>query len=269
MNIEAYISSGVIEAYVSGVATPAEIREIEEMMRLHPEVETAVREQEDILFRYAEQHAAAPPAHLKQQIWRTLSAESLDESQPVFPVEKHITNRKPVRIHYALAASIVLLIASAGGNMWLMRQNTRMEHSIVALASRQDALQREMTAMELAEQSSREMIEVLTLPALKKISLAGVGTHTAHAAMLYWDGATGDVYLDMNSMPEAPAGKQYQLWAIIDGKPVDAGMYNAAQYNALHRMKTIARAEMFAVTIENSGGSPTPTLEQMVVAGKT
>ena len=87
--------------------------------------------------------------------------------------------------------------------------------------------------------------------------------------MLYWDGATGDVYVNLNTMPAAPPGKQYQLWAIVDGKPVDAGMYDNNSSIALHKMKTIPKAEMFAVTIENAGGSPTPTLDQMVVAGKT
>jgi hypothetical protein len=33
-------------------------------------------------------------------------------------------------------------------------------------------------------------------------------------------------------------------------------------------MLVIERAEMFAITIENRGGSEQPTLDQMVVAGK-
>ncbi len=42
-------------------------------------------------------------------------------------------------------------------------------------------------------------------------------------ATVYWNTVSKDVYVLQNSMPKAPSGKQYQLWAIVNGKPVDAG----------------------------------------------
>ena len=36
----------------------------------------------------------------------------------------------------------------------------------------------------------------------------------------------------------------------------------------MQKMKVIPQAEMFAVTLEKEGGSPTPTLDEMYVAGK-
>jgi anti-sigma-K factor RskA len=67
-------------------------------------------------------------------------------------------------------------------------------------------------------------------------------------------------------MEKTPAGKQYQLWAIVDGKPVDAGMIGDCE--GLCKMKVIDHAEAFAVTLENAGGSPAPTLTAMFVLGK-
>jgi anti-sigma-K factor RskA len=64
-----------------------------------------------------------------------------------------------------------------------------------------------------------------------------------------------------------PAGKQYQLWAIVDGKPVDAGMIDLNQPIVFQQMKTINSAQAFAVTIENVGGSATPSLETMCLLG--
>ena len=69
-------------------------------------------------------------------------------------------------------------------------------------------------------------------------------------------------------MPQPQAGQQYQLWAIVDGKPVDAGMVEIDPGKALHRMKNIPKAEAFAITLEKAGGSPTPTLTAMFVMGK-
>jgi len=73
-------------------------------------------------------------------------------------------------------------------------------------------------------------------------------------------------HLLANKLPQAPSGKQYQLWALVDGKPVDAGMIGDC--NGLCRLKNIPRAQAFAITLEREGGSPTPTMDQMYVLGK-
>jgi anti-sigma-K factor RskA len=61
--------------------------------------------------------------------------------------------------------------------------------------------------------------------------------------------------------------QQYQLWAIIDGKPVDAGVFDG-NVASLLKMKEIGTgAVTFAVTVEPRGGKQSPTLESMQVAG--
>ncbi len=82
-----------------------------------------------------------------------------------------------------------------------------------------------------------------------------------------WNVNTKEVYVADVSLPEVPSDKQYQLWAIVDGKPVDAGMLSDAK-NLAQKMKVFEKAEMFAITLEKKGGSPTPTMEAMYVAGK-
>lgn len=80
---------------------------------------------------------------------------------------------------------------------------------------------------------------------------------------------TGEVYIDPGNLPEAPEGMQYQLWGIVDGKPVDAGMIVTKKGNKyrMQKMKTFGKAEAFAVTLETMGGNPTPK-GQMYVMGK-
>ncbi len=59
---------------------------------------------------------------------------------------------------------------------------------------------------------------------------------------------------------------QYQLWAIVDGKPVDAGVFDSTTAGLL-KMKALAGAAAFAVTIEPRGGKATPSLETLQVIG--
>ena len=106
-----------------------------------------------------------------------------------------------------------------------------------------------------------------------KNSLPVVLKGTPHApdalAKIYWMKTTGDVYVDPSNLPGVPSGKQYQLWAIVDGKPVDAGMISTEKgiYH-IQKMKSFGRAEAFAITLEKAGGSPTPTMDQMYVISK-
>ncbi|OYW78343.1 MAG: hypothetical protein B7Z27_07670 [Sphingobacteriia bacterium 32-37-4] len=75
-----------------------------------------------------------------------------------------------------------------------------------------------------------------------------------------------DVYILPNKLPLPANGKQYQLWAIVEGKPVNAGVISDCA--GLCKMKNIPSASMFAITLEKLGGSETPTLSEMYVAGK-
>ena len=77
--------------------------------------------------------------------------------------------------------------------------------------------------------------------------------------------------LNVDNLPMPPSDKQYQLWALKDGKPIDAGVFDMkpGTDGDMHMMPvTIAEADAFAVTLEKKGGSPTPTLTQLYVMGK-
>lgn len=98
------------------------------------------------------------------------------------------------------------------------------------------------------------------------VSLQGVAGMENNRATVYWRSEDKNVYLQADHLPPAPAGKQYQLWALMDGKPVDAGLLRNGEN--LCRMKPVQKAQAFAITLENAGGSPTPTLSRLYVLGK-
>jgi anti-sigma-K factor RskA len=59
---------------------------------------------------------------------------------------------------------------------------------------------------------------------------------------------------------------QYQLWAIVDGKPVSAGIYSEDKDSQIVLSK-IENPQAFAITLEKQGGSIVPTMENMFVIG--
>jgi anti-sigma-K factor RskA len=71
-------------------------------------------------------------------------------------------------------------------------------------------------------------------------------------------------------MPVNDKAHQYQLWALVGGKPVDLGVFDsgADTLTNIKEMKSLASADAFAVTLEPRGGSVNPTMDQMMVIGK-
>ena len=68
-------------------------------------------------------------------------------------------------------------------------------------------------------------------------------------------------------MPSPGDGKQFQLWALVGGKPVDAGVFVTGQ-EGIQRVKDVMNADIWAVTLEPKGGSLSPTMDQMYLISK-
>jgi len=73
---------------------------------------------------------------------------------------------------------------------------------------------------------------------------------------------------DLN-MPVNDKAHQYQLWALVGGKPVSLGVFDKddADSSLMKEMKSVPVAQAFAVTLEPRGGSINPTMSQMMVIG--
>jgi anti-sigma-K factor RskA len=110
-------------------------------------------------------------------------------------------------------------------------------------------------------------LRVINDPSYVKVVMKGTPNAPQSLASVYWNKETKQVYLSIQNMRELAQEKQYQLWAIIDGKPVDVGVFDGNVSGLIH-MKDIAQgAVTFAVTVEPRGGKPSPSLETMQVAG--
>ncbi|MBK8311948.1 MAG: hypothetical protein IPL04_14640 [Chitinophagaceae bacterium] len=106
MNIEEYISSGIVESYVLGLASQEERSEFENMCNQYPIVLEARNAFEIALENQAMQNAITPSADVKSKIFNTISSSAKVVSIVEAPVKK-INWFK-----YAAAASVILLAGS-------------------------------------------------------------------------------------------------------------------------------------------------------------
>lgn len=284
MDIQQFISSGIIEAYVLGIASEEEVRELEALSNQYPEVATAIEDCRQTMDDFSTLQSIEPPAALKANIWAAIEADnnsttsnsrtfvSKEEIPALMPkadtVVPFTNNTSSFPWKGAMAAAIVLLAGSLILNFSLWNKSNTTTNEIAALKEEHQLMMDSSKAMQAEISASKNDIQILSNPAMKPVMLAGVGTHTESNAMVMWDTKSKAVYLAIKNMPPPPSGKQYQLWAIVDGKPVDAGVYALNSKTGMQKMKVIPSAQMFAITLEKEGGSAAPTMEAMYAAGK-
>ena len=265
MDIRSYIESGAIEAYVLGLATAAEAAELEQLRKQYPEVDNAIVAFEEQLERTAIAEVETPPAFVKEKLTEKLfiAAETKQNGKLVAMDQKMV---KPVW-KYIAAASIILLAVSTALNVYFHDMYKSADRAYQQLSVQQNSLQASNEIMNTKLNDMNESMKIMTDPAVRAVTMSDAQNKQGSnfRATVYWDTKTKDVYLLSNNLPKAPAGKQYQLWAIVDGKPVDAGMMD--ECTGICHMKNIPQAQMFAITLEEKGGKPQPEGE-MYVLGK-
>jgi anti-sigma-K factor RskA len=76
--------------------------------------------------------------------------------------------------------------------------------------------------------------------------------------------ANGNGYLRNENLAELPEGKTYQLWTIVDGAPVSAGLLGRSPKTSA--FSADAKVQAVAVSIEDAAGASAPTATPVGVA---
>lgn len=269
MNIKDYIQSGIIESYVLGLADAEERAELEQLRMQHPEVEQAIQAFEQELEASAMRNAIPVHSDVKANLFDQLGLKPEEKNVPIAQERKIVqlkSSDKTPFIKYLAAASVILFVISAGFNIYTYNKYKNLEVENRQLALQRDQLYVNNNNIQTRLDELDKNMQLITGPDMIKVALSGVAGKESSRAVVYWNKSNKDVYLMAKALPKAPPGKQYQLWALMDGKPIDAGVLGDC--NTVCKLKNIQNAQAFAITLENEGGSPTPNLEQLYVMGK-
>lgn len=252
MNIQEYISSGIVESYVLGLASEEERAEFEQICAQHPEVRQARIDFELSLEKQAMDNAITPASDLKQKIFSTIGISEPPASRPEAPVRKMTNWWK-----YAAAASVILLAGSIIWNITLSKKNKELEGNYNSSVAELNELKNDLQVLQQN-------------PNIKMAAMGGQPASPASFATVYWDTTSQDVYLMINNLPKPASNQQYQLWAFLNGQPVDMGLIEITEKPLqLYRLKKARSAEAFAITLERRGRPDVRKPEgQVYVLGK-
>lgn len=262
MNTHEYISSGVLEAYALGELSEQERGEVERHLASHADLRTELDQIEAAQEKLLQRTAIKPRDAFRAELFARIDGQA--------PAAKVVSmsSSGPGRWKLAAAASVTVALVSSYLAYHYYDQWKSTQGELTELIAQNQRVASDYNQVNQRLDKIESDIHIIHNPAFKRVALKGTPHAPTSLAYVYWNEDTREVYLSVQEMKQLARENQYQLWAIIDGKPVDAGVFDGDGAGGLFKMKEIGSgATLFAVTVEPRGGKPAPTLETMQVAG--
>ncbi len=286
MDLQEYISSGILELYAAGGLSDAEAREVEAMAEKHPEVKTELDAIQKALTGYASAYRKNPRPELRQRVLDKIEqmgemsnllymqnvqpSEHSSKQPSVYPKPEQVNERSSSR-GYLMAAVWIFLILNIAGNIFFYTKLKGTQEQMTAVINENNKMKSEYEKIRNDMEKKTTDMKMVMNRQNKIVDMKGMEIAPSSFATVYWNPNTKQVMLNVDNLPVPPADKQYQLWALKDGKPIDAGVFELKPGAAgdMHMMPvSIPDADAFAITLEKKGGSPVPDLSQLYVMGK-
>jgi anti-sigma-K factor RskA len=266
MDKEKIINSGLIEQYVLGLTSEEENQLVEECAETYPEVKKEITDLRKALEGYARKHAIHPPQGLKDDILR-----KIDQTKPSPPFGgKEFNFTKPVEMRSGFRWSTWV---AAAGLIGLVFLSASLYNTTNTLRSKKSALEAELASSRAnLSNCESQLITVSNQYALLKdpgtLPVLLNGTEKAPDAnvVVFYNPGKNQTLLQVIDLPEPPKGKQYQIWADVEGEMINMGLLAKGSTDP-QALKFIENAESFNITLEPEGGSKHPTVELLVANG--
>ena len=271
--LKTYIESGILELYVLGQLSATESSEVENMATTHPEVKAEITAIEIAMENYAISNAIVPSKNTEEKIFSRITSNSTlanPKEAKVIPLFEGQSENKIKTLRYLLIACSVMLVVSLGFLFSAHKDLSIANNQIANLSLEKDQFATTVSKLEFNKAGMENQIAMFETTEWNTIRLAGVANSPKAQMVVYWNKTDKSVLINHTAMnlPKTDHSHEYQLWALVDGKPVSLGVFGENAKEAVQQMETIKKAQAFAVTIEPMGGSVNPTMEKMVVMGE-
>lgn len=262
-----------------GTCSSQERQEVECMSHIYPELKEELSSIEKSLEDYVESIALEPPVSVKANI---LNAIKGIEQDKVISINKNINTETSKEVKtpviklnyykYISAASVILLIAFSA--LYITQNNAvnNLEQQLSEAKTNSEKINEEnsikLTKLEKSLASNLSQQELILNASTQSINLSGTPVSPESKVRVYWNSEMQKMVLIKDNLPTPTTDKQYQLWAIADGKPVDLGVLSKEDNGLASTVNVnLNNIQAFAITLEDNGGKPTPNLDQLYVIG--
>ncbi|MEL7119220.1 MAG: anti-sigma factor [Bacteroidota bacterium] len=256
MNKKEFLNTGLLEQYALGLTTEEEALEVERYLKKFPELETDVRDIRSAIEKYATQQAIPPPPGSKSRLMNTLGDMEFNE-------KISDTTDRVSRANYRWLSAAILM--SFAGLIAMMILYAKLQSNHQQLTKDYAALSMECKKESEQAVAIQEMNNFIQNPNTTKLGMGCVADNNTCEAIAFWNRTEGKGYVNLGNLPTPPEGKQYQIWADVDHVMINAGLLENT--DELQTIAYIDNAESLNITLEPIGGSPEPTVSDIVAVG--
>ncbi len=260
----------MLEAYVLGQLTDQEKSVVENNVERYPELRDELARVEDTQEKLLMRMAVNPPLDLKASILSQIDDEEIKKEKEPEPKPAPVVVMTPSpRVNlwkYATAACVALALVAGYLASSYHRQWQSSQSELKSLMAENEAIAKSYNTVNRRIGAIERQLKIIGNPSFLRVVMNGTETSPRSSASVYWNKSTSEVFINIHALKELAANEQFQLWAIVDGKPVDAGVFDR-HIGAVIKMRNVPNASAFAVTVEPRGGSVNPTLSNMQTIG--
>ncbi|MBW2961427.1 anti-sigma factor [Mesonia aestuariivivens] len=264
MNLNEYISSGILELYVYGALPEQESIAVTTELKKHPEILKEVEEIENALSQLSTAAAPYNPEALLFSIQQKITNKTNTATVREHPASQKKNN---LVLYISWAASIALLI----GLISVINQRNKLRENINAVSANNVQLEEQIDDAQNNAKKTKELLNVFRNKDIISVPLAGQDVAPTAYAAIHWDEKNKQVYVDAKDLPKPPQGKEYQVWSLTlePLTPTSIGLlsnFNEDE-NKIFILENPNSSQAFGITLEPKGGSKTPTMEQLYTLG--
>jgi anti-sigma-K factor RskA len=163
----------------------------------------------------------------------------------------------------AAAAMLTILAWSGWSQIGLRRELDRLAADHAATELRLGQLRGELDQARQRLDRYAAASRILAAPGLETVRLVGLEAAPEATAQALVAGGQGKAVFYASNLAPLAADRSYQLWVIVAGKPISAGVFDLEADGGasliVDRLGQAGRIEAWAVTLEPLGGVPEPT----------
>lgn len=302
MDINSYISSGILERYCAGALAEPEMREVERMAAQFPSIKKEIQAIELAIWNFNDQIFEGPHDQLKASIIQAIkintnfnspiiektipskpvatSLETIAETKAVInsqlpiastadePLKNSPKNQKK-RIGFGIFLVLILpiILAVVAFNLWnnwdSLKQELKETKKVAAKANSA------LMSIDSNLKATHQQLDTLRNPDVIKFTLSGMKFAPNAKAVVYWNKNTNNILLDPILLPLEDKVHCYQLWCIANGQTQSLGTFSATNKNKqMLPMNGTTQAGVFLISLEPKNGSEIPNISQLCLMSK-
>ena len=249
----------MLVAYLLDELGPTDAERVSSEIGTDPEVRDFVRQTEDA---FASMARALPPIQAPAGLPQRIIASEHTSRQGRGLVAR--SNIVWFAIPWTLAACLAIACAVLSlERTTLHKRITNAEREILVLKQKNARVESDLASLQ--KRNALAEVKIMMLQ-------AQVAAFESATAIVVWDKERKNGILQLDKLPPAGPGKDYQLW-VIDPKnpqPVSAGVFTVANNGPIRTSfwphGPIESASAFAISLEKAGGAPKPE-GQIILVG--